>query len=320
MIHVVCCPDNYYAMPTGVMLCSLCENNKTEQLFIHVVHADLSEQNQQRLTETVTQYGQEIEFLKINRSSLPNIKLTREQQQLPIATYYRLFLSSLLHANIDKVLYLDGDIIVRGNIKRLYEEPLVDFSVAAADDYLFSNDRIEQSYNALKIPPSSGYFNCGVILINLEFWRLHGVEKQFIQFIESHNLPLYHHDQDVLNKVLCHSKKFLPLTYNFQHNFLAKPEYRKISWEFNEEIERTATNPVILHFTGSKPWREDCDHPYREEFLKYRALTVWRDTSIERCLKWRAKRPLKKLMMALGVPYNYYKPQWAYNYKDLVQE
>lgn len=316
-INVVCCPDNYYAMPTGVMLCSLCENNKDVDLHIHVVYLELTGENIQLLKKTVEDYHQSITFYKMDPASLPQIQFFSEQQKLPITAFLRLFVSSILPPDVHRTLYLDGDIIIRKSIRELFNMNLIGYGVAVVPDQIYCYTDIARTYNSLKYSPSLGYFNSGVLLINLDYWREKGIEEKFLVTIKEYMNVLYHCDQDVLNKVFCDSKIFVPLTYNFQNIFLAKPEFRKISWEYNQEIAETALDPIVLHFTGSKPWKASCDHPYKEEFHRYKALTVWKNVPVKGKIAWAIRKRIKKLMMWLRIPYNYYHIEWAYSYSDL---
>lgn len=318
-INIVCCLDNNYVMPYGIMLYSLCENNKEVSLCVFVIHAGLSEDNKKRLKDTVKAFKQQIEFIKIEKSLLPDFKFSKLQQQLPISCYYRLFMTSLLPKDIHKVLYLDGDMIVRKSVKKLFEEQLGEKGLAVVPDYIWGYNKISVTYNALKYSPALGYFNAGVLLINLKYWQDEEVEKKFVEFVENHNRIIIHHDQDVLNKIFCNNKKSLPLTYNFQHNFLAKPEYRLISWEYDEEIARTATDPVIIHYTGLKPWFKDCDHPYKEEFLKYKNKSLWKDVPLSRSFKRELKRFIKDVITKLGLSDRFRPVEYAYQYSDLKQ-
>ena len=318
-IHVVCCPDNNYTMPTGVMLCSLCENNKDVELIIHVPYVDLEEENILLIKKVVESYQQTVIFYNIIKSSLPQIHVPVRQRNLPTSAYIRLFLGSILSKNIHRVLYLDGDIIVRKSITNLYNTDMLETGVAVVPDRKLSYNDIHKTYNALDYSPSLGYFNSGVLLINLDYWRENNIERQILDTIRKYMKVLYNSDQEVLNKVFCESKINLPLTYNFQHDFLAKPEYRMISWEYNHEIDETAKDPVILHYTGAKPWMASCDHPYKEEFLKYKALTIWKDVPVKGKIKWEVRKLIKKIMMWLKIPYNYYYVEWAYSYSDLKE-
>lgn len=316
-IHVVCCPDNNYAMPTGVMLCSLCENNKDASLFIHVIYLKLSENNRNLLKKTVEKYHQTIAFYEIEESALPSIQTFSDHQKLPISAFLRLFVGSILPNDVHRVLYLDGDIIVRKSIDELYNTEFMDTGVAVVLDCKMNGSDISRTFNALKYPPYLGYFNSGVLLVNLDYWRNKKIETLFIETIKDYMRVLYHSDQEVLNKVFCNSKVLLPFTFNFQHGFRFKPEYRMISWEYNKEIEETYREPVILHFTGSKPWNASCDDPYQQEFHKYKALTPWKDLPIKGKIAWEIRKRLKRMCMWLKIPYNYYHVEWAYSYSDL---
>lgn len=316
-IHVVCCPDNNYAMPTGVMLCSLCENNKEASLFIHVVYLNLSEKNRNLLKKTVEGYHQAIAFYGVEESSLPSIQTFSDHQKLPISAFLRLFVGSILPNDVHCVLYLDGDIIVRKSIDELYNYDFMGTGVCWALDWKMNGSDISKTFNALNYPSYLGYYNSGVLLINLDYWRENKIENMFVDTIKKYMRVLYHSDQEVINKVFCNCKISLPLTYNFQHGFRFKPEYRMISWEYNDEIEEAAKDPVILHYTGSKPWNASCDDPYQPEFHKYKALTVWKDVPIKGKLAWEIRKRLKKMCMWLKIPYNYYYVEWAYEYSDL---
>ena len=317
-INVVCCLDDNFVMPSGIMLYSLCDNNKNTNLCVYVIYSELTDENIQKLQDTINVFGQRIVFLKINDSLLPKISFSKRQQKLPISTYYRLFMSSLLPKDIDKVLYLDGDIIVRKSVRSLFDVSLDDKGLAAVPDDNWGYNNIPVTYNALQYSPALGYFNAGVLLINLRYWRDYGMERKFVEFLNSHDKPLIHHDQDVLNKIFCMNKKELPLTYNFMPNFLAKPEYRLISWEYNEEIEKTATDPVVLHYTGLKPWFKDCDHPYKGEFLKYKEKTLWKDVPQTRSIVRELKQSVKFLITKLGLSNRFSPIEYAYSYSDLV--
>ena len=95
------------------------------------------------------------------------------------------------------------------------------------------------------------------------------------------------------------SKKQLPLTYNFQNGFLYKE--RNLSWEYDEEIRDTIRNPIILHFTGDKPWQKGCNHPYKGEFFKYQKMTKWANIPLwkARPISWKIK--IRKLLIYAGI-------------------
>lgn len=148
-IHIAACLDRGYVMPTGVMMYSACVNNPEVDIVFHVlIDESVTKEDQQDLIDTVNKFhGVSVLFYAVNSmnsSSFPLVKkgLTR-------ATYYRLFLSEILPPSVEKVLYLDGDIIVRHSLLPLWETDMTDYAVGAVMDVSDGDIRI---YNRLKYP------------------------------------------------------------------------------------------------------------------------------------------------------------------------
>ena len=209
-------------------------------------------------------------------SIFPNL----EKTHLNRATYFRLFAATLLPKEVTKILYIDGDIIVSGNLKDFWETNLDGIAVAGV---MNQNQNFEY-YNRLHYPSKLGYINGGVLLINLKYWREHQVENRFVNLIYNYPERLKLHDQDVINYVFREEKRLLPLKYNVQSGFYYKPEYSMIDyWNMETEILDAQRNPVILHFTGfEKPWHIDCKHPRIKDFLCYKKRTIWSDIPLLR--------------------------------------
>lgn len=317
-MDIVCCPDKNYVMPTGVMICSLCENNREETVNFHIIHVDLSEKDKASLENIVHRYNKTVYFYKIQVDKLPDITIGQERQQkMPLSTYYRLFMVDILPKEVSKVIYLDGDIIVCDSLRSLWREDVENIALAAVPDANYFSSRVNQSYNYLKYSPALGYFNAGVLLINLDFWRDRNVVNDFRNLIASRKEGFIHHDQDILNYVFRENKKFLPLKYNLMVEFLLQPKYREISWEYDEEIDQAARNPVIIHYSNSKPWLRACDHPYKKEFIKYKSLTEWSNIPAQVNLKIEFRRLVKRILIRLGLLSKSYIHQWGYSYSDL---
>jgi len=284
IMNIVCCPDKAYVSHTGIMLKSLLLNNPAQKFCIHVVvDSDVSETQKEQLRHIVVdEHGSEIVFYDANSielSEFPNVNFNHVTR----ATYYRLFLADMLPADLSRVLYLDGDIIVRSNIAELYNTDISQYAIGAVIEQ--ETDNI-QHYNRLQYPHALGYFNAGVLLINLEYWRKHNLKAEFLAFIEEHADRILYHDQDVLNYVLRERKFALPLKYNVQTHFF-KPwtEQHLDRTTYEGELEQAINDPVILHFTtSSKPWQKSSTHPMKGEYLKYKAMTIWKDAPLQKTL------------------------------------
>ncbi len=280
-IHIAVCLDKGYVMPTSVMMFSACVNNQDVDIDFHVLIDDsVTETEQQDIKETVKQFqGKSISFYSVK--DLSTIQLPINLERLPRSAYYRLFLSVILPSTIEKVLYLDGDIIVRHSLLSLWNTDLANDAVGAVTD-AWEGDITR--YNRLRYLFEKGHFNTGVLLINLKYCRENLIEKKYLSYINDYPERIVFADQDVMNVILQDNKLTLPIKYNLQTSFL-----RKIShfdyWKYENEFNEAITDPTIVHFTEEmKPWYNDLPdpHPYRNTFLKYQCQTKWKDCCYDR--------------------------------------
>lgn len=304
-MEIVCSTDNCYVMQTGIMLTSLFENNREADIRVHVLHNGIDSNSITLIERIASDYGQKITFCHVDETLCSAFPIGRDGQNTHVgtsyATYYRLFLSELLPNDINRVLYLDGDIIVMDSLNELWATDMHDKAIAAVPDSY--NNKIEH-YNRLRYPQQLGYFNAGMLLINLDYWRTNNVVSAFCQYASARPDSLYCHDQDILNYIFRDSKIVLPLRYNMLNEYWFDIRHSVVSWEFDSQMQYGQQHPAIIHFTGlPKPWFSNCRHPMKPEFEHYRAMTPWRDVK-ER--KWGDIRHLiehiaQKLLVLLGL-------------------
>lgn len=147
-MDIVFCLDNNFVMQTGVAMTSVCENNQTESIKFHLISTGLSNENQMDLRNIVDKYGKEICFYIVDDSLLANcpVNVPGQSKTVSIATYLKVFIVNILPDNIDKVLYLDGDLIVRGSLTDLWNTDISEVSLAAVRDIFADDIRV---YNRL---------------------------------------------------------------------------------------------------------------------------------------------------------------------------
>jgi len=278
-IDIVACTDRRNVMPTGVMMCSVCVNNPDVNIQFHVItDTDVTDEDCNDLADVAAPYGANVHFYRIDEQVQGN-PFPQVDNRITRAAYFRLYLTDILPPSIDKVLYLDGDAIVRHSLKELWSMDLSGCALAAAPD--MKEDTTER-YDGLGYSKSLGYFNSGVLLINLAYWRKHQATKLFADFLRDRWETIRFHDQDVLNYVFREQKMTLPIKYNFQHGFLWKNP--QCDWsKYGEEVKEAREDPVIVHFTGiDKPWRYSYEpNPFRSTFLKYQNMTKWKGVFID---------------------------------------
>ena len=301
-MDIVAITDKGFVMPTGVMMYSACVNNPETDITFHViVDESVTQQEKDCLKGTVTKMGGKCTLLFYSVDSQISSSLPYHgRMDITKATYYRLFITEILPQTMKKVLYLDGDIIVRHSLQPLWDTDIQNYAIAAVTDY--EEGKISK-YNRLKYPSSYGYFNAGVLLINLEFWRQNHVIEDFTQLMSSRPEDIVAHDQDVLNYIFKDRKLTLPVKYNLQGGFLyQKPCYEYM--KYKKEVDEALKDPVIIHYTLRKPWDTPADnHPFSSTFYKYQSQTIWNGqrTPDRRSRLIRLRRMIANVLRIFGI-------------------
>lgn len=266
--------DNNYVMPTGVLMTSVSMNNKDVHYHV-LVNETFELGNRKMLENTAKKYGNSIRFYSISDSmvSMCPIGEKGQTEYITVSSYYRLFVAQILPPDIHRILYLDGDMIVRRPLTSLWDTNLSDFALGVVHDM---DETME--IQRMPYPCEDGYFNAGMLLINLDYWRDNKCQERCLDFILSKTMVLNCHDQDVLNCVLHNEKKWIPITYNFQHGFIydLKSEQRYHPC-LEDEIRQTEKNPAIIHYCAPlKPWHYSCLHPQRFVWNYYKRKSLWK--------------------------------------------
>lgn len=281
-IQIVCCTDHNYVMPCGVMLKSLFVNNDKLHIHIHlIVDNTVDEHDKDSIKRIVTfEHNGELTIYNADEIQFQEYPQLGSHTHVSKASYYRLFLTSILPKELHRIIYLDVDLIVMGNIAELWDSDINGFAIGAVIDP--ETDDISH-YNRMKYSWNDGIFNAGVLVVNMDYWRNNNLQQIFVDFINNHSSRIKFHDQDVLNCVLHSHKKLLPIKHNIQSSFYYKEQYVKYDIQkYQREIDEAKKDPVILHFsTKFKPWHEDCFHPLKSEFIKYQNMTEWKGTYYE---------------------------------------
>lgn len=275
MIPILCSIDKNFVMQFMVTAVSLFRNNAGEEFHVHLLHIHLDEATLEKIRTFVEDtHHQRISFYDADEELMHNEHIP-QTGRFTLSTYMRCFVTRILPADISKILYLDCDILVRGSIRPLWDTDLEGCALGAVDDMWALRDKFER----LQIPPADSYFNNGVLLINLDFWRKIDTYALSLDYIEKHHDRIIHHDQDVFNALFHDRRKALPVQFNMQDAFYR----RRRQWiqpALLPAIDAALENPVIVHFTGShKPWEYKCYHPFRKEYQRYIDLTPYKGYS-----------------------------------------
>ena len=292
--NIVLNTDSQYVVHCCTMLSSLFENNINSKFNIHVISGGLTGPFINDIRNLVEEkYSQKL-YLYIIDSEKLNYFPKYTNSHISQAANYRLFVDKILPSDIDKVLYLDCDLIVTKSLAPLWHIDISDCPIGAVEDMWSGKD---DNYIRLGYDKKYGYFNSGVLLINLKWWRENNICDKFIEYLKCHdNLKFV--DQDILNGMFYSSRKLIPFKWNVQDGFLRrKPKIRK---SCIPTLQNEIKSPAIIHYTGSrKPWDYDCINPYKESYFKYLDMTKWKHTRPYMPLKFKFKLMLDKVLYFL---------------------
>lgn len=273
-MDIVTSTDKNFVMPLGIMMHSLVTNNPDVKIHFHLLVDESVDGKAQKLLEEMVGEN-ELSFYLINGSRMDDLpKLGTVNAWVSKASYYRLYMTDFLPESLEKVLYLDGDIVVRHRLDDLWNTDISDVAMAGVIDQC---DASVSNYNRMGYRPEKHYVNAGVLLLNLKYWREHHAKEKFLEMMKNEPEKITFHDQDVLNYVFRDSKLLLPLRYNVQTSFYEQIGYVNFDyWAVADELEAAIRDPYILHYSsGLKPWLKGCTHPLRDEFMKYKVQTPW---------------------------------------------
>mgnify|MGYP001074755902 CR=1 FL=1 len=277
--NIVCITDDLYAQHTGVMIASLLVHS-SKPCRIFVLTNSLTEDNKNKLKSVVeqSQYST-IQFIEEYdaRWTFKEFSTGENIKKWNSIMYLKLFMPLLLPSTLNRVLFLDGDIIINSDIKDLYGMDLKKCVIAAAEDWKYCYFHKER----IGLLSDECYINSGVMVINIEAWR--NLEKRYpiMTFMIKYK-DIIINDQDVFalyfkNYIQYISQKWNVTTYYFER----KP---RINDKFLMSLNEIRETPLIIHFCEPiKPWFKECRHPYRKLYKKYLKQTPWNNYKFLSC-------------------------------------
>lgn len=268
MAHVLMCGDAGYFQHIAACLISLSETNPETRFSVVVLATSSADADNAKLTGSFGAHPNvTVSVQAFDAALLEGLPLG--PGYYPPEIYARFWVEHYFPKDAERVLYLDGDMVIVGSVAPLLEMSL-DGAVLAAVQIPGSLSPQRLGYD-----PSYGYFNSGVMVINLVRWREVQAERILVQAAHDLAPKLNDPDQDVLN--YCFHDQVIRLDYIWN---AISPFFRKISVLAlsSSEMKRTVRNVRIVHFNGpGKPWHYLCFHPYAKTYLACVEKTAWRN-------------------------------------------
>jgi lipopolysaccharide biosynthesis glycosyltransferase len=265
--------DEKYAQHAAVTMVSLMKNC-SQNIHFYIIDSEPSgiTESRSKIVKLVEMYGAKISFRTIDLSVFKGFPVWQPMQDSPnkYVPYYRLCLADLL-PEIERIIYLDTDIVVQGDIAKLYNIELTEEQLIAGVNDMDSGELKENI-------STSAYINSGVILFNLATIRRFklNIVKESINILQQLGDRMsLNIDQDLINIIFNKRIKLLDISWNAQS--VGTPRGFKLGYD-DKSIEKN-----IIHFIAShKPWMFNCKSGYQHLYFSYLSYTPWK----LKCIKY----------------------------------
>lgn len=245
-MHILVTCDSGYAKQAALMLFSLQKNHPETFLDIYAAGA-LQEEDIALMGKALDKRESRLTHAAFDGTILKDAPTT---DRYPIEMYYRIFAAQYLPREMERVLYLDPDLVVIGDLTPLYEMDMGDAFFAAASHV--KEETLLEKLNQKRLDIEEGiYINSGVMLLNLAALRREQNMREVIDYIAEHEKLLILPDQDVISGL--YHDRICPIDtmrYNMTERMFTL-EYLK-----GLETDWVCRNTAIVHYCGrNKPWK-----------------------------------------------------------------
>ena len=192
-MNIAFCINDAYADKVAVVMASVLHNHPKEEIDFYIFSSDLTVASFDRLQKLKLKY-KNFTLTKINVPQDKFKQLSLNINYISIETYYRYIIADLV-PQLDKILYLDADLVVCQNLSKLYETDLNGFYLAGVNDLFIQN----QNYRSkIGFSESQPYVNAGVLLMNLALLRKDKISEKLIETTKKMQGIIQYQDQDVI--------------------------------------------------------------------------------------------------------------------------
>lgn len=256
-INIAYAPDDKYVNQTVVSMKSALEHNSDVEFII--TYSKLTDDSIKKLQDV----GGKLRLLKMDEALFADLTLSH---WVTVQAWFRIKLPDMC-PDLDTILYLDCDTLVRGNLDELFSTDLSGKYLAGVKDVWGVNTYVKRL--GMK---SSVYVNSGMLLFNCDYCRKEKFFDKVVDFAKNNAKIIEFCDQDSINKVVDENKLVINPKYNLMDTWWRGGYYE---FEGAEEAEylKAKENPVIAHLTGLKPAFKGCGNKFKDEWWEYAKKT-----------------------------------------------
>ncbi len=216
-----------------------------------------------------------VEQIECSRHRLPDVSSGRH---VTPAAYLMLMIPELLDDRLERAIYLDSDLLVRTDIRPLYDTDLQGLTTAgtrAGSRPFIGSPGTYPAWRQLGLDPAAPVVNTGVLVLDLDKWRRQQIGQRALRFAESMGRRMRWADQGALNAVL--QGEWAPIHHKWNATSgVFEDDKGLFAVEHRHVIEEARSDPAIVHFTGpAKPWMHHVERDYVDEWRRASSAIGW---------------------------------------------
>lgn len=274
-MNIAYASDNNFVDVMCVSIMSFNDHNSDANIYI--LDCGIEEHNKQKILELCS--GKNTVLFVDAKKKLDGLNYELNLDRGSVAAYARVFIASMLPDEVNRVLYIDSDTLIRGSLDDLYDTDLQPYIIGGVRDaFSVMNKRV------FGIKRGELFINSGVLLIDLLRWRKEKIEDSIYRLLGK-NSKFFQGDQGIINTIFCGNIKELPLKYNvmtylYDFTYEEMMLYRKPeNYLEKEKVELAVKDPLIVHFSScfasNRPWEDGkkSNHPFLQEWRDYFLIT-----------------------------------------------
>lgn len=270
--HVAYGIDDNFLYGCGISVVSLLMNNPNTQFSFHVfIDNIMSDKDITKFSEICSSYNTKVTIYFIDSNNVKKLPTTKNWTH---AIYFRLIIAEYFKDKIDYLFYLDADVVCNYNIDEILHLNLLGYIAAVVPE----RDKVWWKKRADSLgfqSISKGYFNSGVMYINLQEWKVKNITSKSMALLMDDNISnrLIYPDQDVLNILLTDGVLFISAIFNTQFS---------LNYELKQNVNfPVKQNTVFIHYVGpTKPWHEWANYTTAQPFLTARNASPWKNVPL----------------------------------------
>lgn len=281
-LNILIQSSDFYSPFAGVTLESLFYNNKDiPQIQVFLISDGIKQSNLKKIDELSAKYNRKITIIdgKEIGEKLASLGVKKYRGE-SYTNYYKVFADKFIPENVDKLLYLDSDLIIDGSLK-----PLTDFDMAG-NVVAMAIEPVSKTHKSNIGVTGRYYFNTGVILFDMARWKSEKWSDKIMDHITNVHATYPLHEQDIMSVIMDGKIAILDLKYNFNTDFIRIKNFDLLKKIFDydgyyseKEYTDALDSSVVYHcmqYLTARPWVKGNKCPVSDKWDRYVEQSPWK--------------------------------------------